>query len=256
MNCGFICCWCLPTINSPVPLLRALCYPSGREKGSGKGHNDCKSPLKHILLRSTCGEVQEGSALRWKARRHEGSLAPWGGVWHHEGARRHEGGSGTVAPAVPGCGRAPRPEHRAHSPPSLPQPRSRDPAHRPPCPTWRCRRRPARWCCRGAAPQPSPCLRARWCRSSPAWETLCPTSWRAGAPQPPHVPQAAGRVPGTATAAATIPAWHRAGAAPNVPGQSRSLPSALVTSKKTEAFFLFPEKNWSVISWCRYLMYL
>lgn len=45
VNCGFICSWCLPAINPPVPFLRASCYPSGSSK---KGHHVWKS-LKHVL---------------------------------------------------------------------------------------------------------------------------------------------------------------------------------------------------------------
>lgn len=178
MNCGFV---CQPLIHLSLSLEPRVIPLAAVRKAVGKG------TMFGNLLWSTW----EGDLV--SPRR----ALPWGAG---PGAMR---GPGTIPPAVLGRSRthSPRCQPRSRSP----WRRSRDPPHRSPSPTWWRRRHPGRWCCRGAAPQPSPRLCARCCCSSPGWETLCPTSSGAGAPQPPCVPHAAGRVPGTATATTTMP---------------------------------------------------
>lgn len=250
MNCGVICWWCLPAINPSVPFLRASCHPSGSsKKGSGKGHDVWKSPSK-----ARPSDTREGDAVGPRRAQPRGG-GPWGamrGARHHDGAR-HRGS----------CPAGLRPNPRPAAPAPLPQPLG--PQHgpsTPPCqPYLMVYETPWTLMLLGSCPTAIP-LPA--CPMLPLFSRLgdvLPDILGSGAPQPPCVPHAAGPVPATATvtaAATTMPPPAPRRGSSHCPGSAGRCPRHLPRQRKQRGclFFLFPEKNWSVISWSRYLMYL
>lgn len=217
MNCGFICWWCLPAINPPVPFLRASCYPSGSsKKSSGKEHNVWRSPLKHILQRGVKEMWWCSGGLCPEA---EGP-APWGGLapsllpcWAAAKPGAH---SASPAPAAPGAGAGTL--HTAL--PALPDCVG-DTLHAdavgelPHSLPFACVPDPAALLQGGRRSARHP--RVPGLRSLPAPLTLLAGCLALPLPPPPPC----------------LPRQH-AGPAPAASGQNRSLPPTLATSKKTE----------------------
>lgn len=176
MNWGFICWWCLPVINPPERVLGASYHPPGSSrKGSGEGHNHCRSPLKHLL------QWCEGDLANTLEDRLV--LPPSSHVLYlcdrQTSTMRHPSSTGPKS--------NPQPTSPSPSPHGLWGSEQLLEGRGSPTilagPTWWCRRCLGHWCCWTAALQPLPLLSAHCCCSSPGQETLCPASWGAGAPQ-------------------------------------------------------------------------